>query len=146
MVEIVQDLEVTAKLATHNLVQVSKICTTFIDFCGLTLVLNDYFYSSCSWGYLIFLRLNSIMFTILPRIVVWDQNLVAVSGTKISESVSEPKVFFETPLNSLLGKILKFAASIWIFYNFQTQKRIASAETICRNTIYFESFDLNCHY
>ena len=32
MVEIVQDLEVTAKLATHNLVQVCKIHTTFIDF------------------------------------------------------------------------------------------------------------------
>ena len=31
---------------------------------------------------------------------------------------------------SLLGKKLKFAATIWTFYNFQIQKRIVSAETI----------------
>ena len=31
---------------------------------------------------------------------------------------------------------MKFAATIWIFYNFQIQKRIVSAETFCGNTVY----------
>ena len=51
------------------------------------------------------------------------------------------------PLNSFLPwidsaakiqfirKKLKFAAPIWIFYNSKIQKRIVSAETICRNTV-----------
>ena len=32
---------------------------------------------------------------------------------------------------------MKFAATIWIFYNFQIHKRIVSAETICGNTVDF---------
>ena len=31
---------------------------------------------------------------------------------------------------------MKFAATIWILYNFQIQKRIVSAETIWGNTVY----------
>jgi hypothetical protein len=38
-------------------------------------------------------------------------------------------------LCSLLGKKLKFAVTIWVFYNFQIQKRIVSAETIWGNTV-----------
>ena len=35
----------------------------------------------------------------------------------------------------LLGKTMKFAETI--FYNFQIQKRIVSAETICGNRVSF---------
>ena len=35
----------------------------------------------------------------------------------------------------ILGKKLKFATTIQIFYNFQIQKRTVSAETICGNAV-----------
>ena len=31
---------------------------------------------------------------------------------------------------------MKFAVTIWNFYNFQIKKKIVSAETICGNTVY----------
>ena len=47
-----------------------------------------------------------------------------------------------TNLISLLGKKLKFAATIWIFYNFQ----IVSAETIWGNTVGLFVFVASIHY
>ena len=46
---------------------------------------------------------------------------------------AEKKVF-------LLGKKLKFGATIGISYNFQIQKRIASDENIRGNTVYKTSY------
>ena len=40
---------------------------------------------------------------------------------------------------------MKFAATIWSFYNFQVQKRIVSAETIWGNTVSLYYLDRNMH-
>ena len=45
-----------------------------------------------------------------------------------------------------LGKKLKFAATIWISYNFEIQKRRASAETIWVNTVFLPYFDRHIVY
>ena len=92
----------------------------------------------------------------------WDQSLTKPPNKKTCFPRFSPWIFLSLPLEkeviintvfprivsaleyfpqqkfSLLGKKLKFAATMWIFYNLQIQKRIVSAETIHGNMVFIK--------
>ena len=51
-------------------------------------------------------------------------------------------IFFDKDYQYLYKKNWNIAATIWIQYNFQTQKRAVSAATIWRNTVFWYQFKI----